>query len=69
METIERQLPFNAVEDPKNFSLHLEMFCQQNGFEIESLELRNDILNNRHHIIESIGFPKSTGHQSIEGNL
>ncbi|KAI0903660.1 hypothetical protein F4823DRAFT_617657 [Ustulina deusta] len=43
METIERQMPCDSVKSPEKLSENLERFCKDKGFEIESLELRNDM--------------------------
>lgn len=43
MEVFERQLPANRVESPATLSASVRLFCQNNGYEIESLELRSDV--------------------------
>ncbi len=62
METIERQMPCDSVKSPEKLSENLERFCKDKGFEIESLELRNDMY------IIRLRRPKQNGKNNVSSH-
>lgn len=42
-EIIERQLHSNSVKSPQDLLITLKAFCKAKDFEMESLEMRNDV--------------------------
>lgn len=43
METVERCVQSDDIKNPEDLVKNLRIFCRKNNFEMESLEMRNDV--------------------------